>query len=46
MTQPTSARRMLIKGAGLGLLAGALADSAPSHSAGTGEGGEIWSSEY
>src|SRR5205085_9285715 len=34
----------LIKGAGLGLIAGALADSASAHSA--DEGGEIWSSEY
>jgi alpha-beta hydrolase superfamily lysophospholipase len=48
MTQPAQPfpRRTLIKGAGLGLIAGALADSTPSHSAGAGEGGEIWSSEY
>ena len=38
------ARRTLIKGAGLGLVAGAIADNSPAHSA--GEGGEIWSSEY
>ena len=46
MTQPASSlpRRTLIKGAGLGLIAGALADASPAHSA--GEGGEIWSSEY
>src|SRR3954470_14128280 len=46
MTQPANPfpRRTLIKGAGLGLIAGALADSAPAHSA--GEGGEIWSNEY
>ncbi len=48
MTQPANPfpRRTLIKGAGLGLIAGALADSSPAHSAATGEGGEIWSSEY
>src|ERR1700754_2874113 len=47
MTQPSHPfpRRTLIKGAGLGLIAGALADTAPAHSA-AGEGGEIWSSEY
>jgi len=39
-------RRTLIKGAGLGLIAGALADSSPACSAGAGEGGEIWSREY
>jgi alpha-beta hydrolase superfamily lysophospholipase len=46
MTQPVHPfpRRTLIKGAGLGLIAGALADSSPARSA--GEGGEIWSSEY
>src|SRR5262245_21662356 len=37
-------RRTLIRGAGLGLIATALADSSPARSA--GEGGEIWSSEY
>ena len=46
MTQPAYPRRTLIKGAGLGLIAGALADTSPVHSAGAGEGGEIWSSEY
>src|SRR5262249_27401208 len=46
MTQPEHPfpRRTLIKGAGLGLSAGALADNTPAHA--TGEGGEIWSSEY
>jgi pimeloyl-ACP methyl ester carboxylesterase len=46
MTQPASPlpRRTLIKAAGLGMIAGALADSSPAHSA--SEGGEIWSSEY
>src|SRR5437868_935048 len=46
MTQPANPfpRRTLIKGAGLGLIAGALADSGPAHSA--GEGGDIWSGEY
>jgi alpha-beta hydrolase superfamily lysophospholipase len=39
-------RRTLIRGAGLGLIVGALADSGPAHSASAGEGGEIWSSEY
>src|SRR5215510_1052580 len=48
MTQPASSlpRRTLIKGAGLGLIAGVLADISPGHSAGAGEGGDIWSSEY
>jgi pimeloyl-ACP methyl ester carboxylesterase len=40
---PSLARRALIKGAGLGLVAGALADAPPARSA---EAGEIWSSEY
>jgi pimeloyl-ACP methyl ester carboxylesterase len=42
------ARRTVIKGAGLGLVAGGLASSlpAPSTSAAAAEGGEIWSSEY
>src|SRR3954463_2269486 len=46
MTQPANPfpRRTLIKGAGLGLIAGVLADSGPAHSA--GEGGDIWSGEY
>jgi pimeloyl-ACP methyl ester carboxylesterase len=38
------ARRAIIKGAGLGLVAGALADTLPAKAA--SEGGEIWSSEY
>src|SRR6202171_3303073 len=42
------ARRAVIKGAGLGLLAGSLADAMPTQSAvaATAEGDEIWSSEY
>ena len=41
------ARRSLIKGAGLGLVAGALAAGGPAQSAdAVSEGGEIWSSEY
>ena len=40
-------RRSLMKGAGLGLVAGGLAATLPAQSAGAaGEGGEIWSSEY
>jgi acetyl esterase/lipase len=41
-------RRTVIKGAGLGLVAGALAEAmpAPSGAAGVAESGEIWSSEY
>ncbi|MCP4616317.1 MAG: alpha/beta hydrolase [Bradyrhizobium sp.] len=48
MTQPANAfqRRTLIKGAGLGLIAGALADASPARTANAGEGDEIWSSEY
>jgi pimeloyl-ACP methyl ester carboxylesterase len=42
----TLARRSLIKGAGLGLVAGALADTVPAQSAGAVEGNEIWSGEY
>ena len=38
------ARRAVIKGAGLGLIAGALADQLPAKAA--MEGGEIWSREY
>jgi len=42
------ARRAVIKGAGLGLVAGGLASalSAQNAAAATAEGGEIWSSEY
>jgi pimeloyl-ACP methyl ester carboxylesterase len=42
------ARRAVIKGAGLGLVAGGLADALPTQSAvaATAEGDEIWSSEY
>src|SRR6202163_862636 len=42
------ARRTVIKGAGLGLVAGGLAGALPaqSASAAASEGGEIWSSEY
>jgi pimeloyl-ACP methyl ester carboxylesterase len=40
------ARRTLIKGAGVGLVAGALADAVPAQSAGAVEGNEIWSGEY
>src|SRR4030088_1868100 len=45
---PLLARRAVIKGAGLGLIAGTLADAMPTQSAvaATAEGGEIWSSEY
>jgi pimeloyl-ACP methyl ester carboxylesterase len=41
-------RRAVIKGAGLGLVAGGLAGAIPAQSAAaaTSEGGEIWSSEY
>jgi alpha-beta hydrolase superfamily lysophospholipase len=38
------ARRAIIKGAGLGLIAGTLADQLPAKAA--ADGGEIWSSEY
>jgi len=42
------ARRTVIKGAGLGLVAGGFAGalSTPGASAAGSEGGEIWSSEY
>ncbi|THD62328.1 MAG: alpha/beta fold hydrolase [Bradyrhizobium sp.] len=41
------ARRSLIKGAGLGLVAGTLVDARPAQSAdAVSEDGEIWSSEY
>ena len=40
------ARRAVIKGTGLGLVAGGLASTLPVQSAGAAEGGEIWSSEY
>jgi pimeloyl-ACP methyl ester carboxylesterase len=42
------ARRAVIKGAGLGLVAGGLAGAVPSQSASaqSSAGGEIWSSEY
>jgi pimeloyl-ACP methyl ester carboxylesterase len=42
------ARRAVIKGAGLGLVAGGFADARPAQSAvaTTAEGDEIWSSEY
>src|ERR1035437_5224392 len=42
------ARRAVIKGAGLGLVAGGLAGALPAQIAvaATAEGGEIWSSEY
>src|SRR4030088_1958102 len=45
---PLLARRAVIKGAGLGLIAGTLADAMPTQSAvaATVDGGEIWSSEY
>jgi pimeloyl-ACP methyl ester carboxylesterase len=41
-------RRAVIKGAGLGLVAGTLAEALPARNAvaATGEGGDIWSSEY
>src|SRR3984957_7442120 len=41
----TLARRTVIKGAGLGLIAGTLADTLPAQEARAAEG-EIWSSEY
>ncbi len=40
------ARRAVIKGTGLGLVAGGLASTLPAQSASAAEGGEIWSSEY
>ncbi len=40
------ARRTLIKGAGLGLIAGTLAEVQPAQSAGVAEGNDIWSGEY
>ena len=40
------ARRAVIKGTGLGLVAGGLASTLPAPSAAAAEGGEIWSSEY
>ncbi len=42
------ARRTIIKGAGLGLVAGGIAGALPAQNAvaATAEGGEIWSSEY
>ena len=40
------ARRAVIKGTGLGLVAGGLASTLPAQSAGAAEGGEIWSGEY
>src|SRR5258707_3669017 len=42
------ARRAVIKGAGLGLVAGGLTDALPTQPviAATAEGDEIWSSEY
>jgi pimeloyl-ACP methyl ester carboxylesterase len=40
------ARRALIKGAGLGVVAGGLASTLPVQNAAAAEGGEIWSSEY
>jgi pimeloyl-ACP methyl ester carboxylesterase len=40
------ARRAVIKGTGLGLVAGGLASTLPVPSAAAAEGGEIWSSEY
>src|SRR4051794_31870351 len=47
LNQPLG-RRAVIKGAGLGLMAGTLAETLPAQSAtaAAGEGGEIWSSEY
>jgi acetyl esterase/lipase len=42
---PLLARRTLIKGAGLGLVAGTLAEAMPTQRARAAEG-EIWSSEY
>src|SRR5258708_14839434 len=48
MTHPQHplARRALIKGAGLGLVAGAVAEAVPAQSEGVSEGSEIWSGEY
>jgi pimeloyl-ACP methyl ester carboxylesterase len=40
------ARRAVIKGAGLGVVAGGLASTLPLQNATAAEGGEIWSSEY
>jgi pimeloyl-ACP methyl ester carboxylesterase len=40
------ARRAVIKGAGLGIVAGGLANTLPVQTAAAAEGGEIWSSEY
>jgi pimeloyl-ACP methyl ester carboxylesterase len=40
------ARRAVIKGTGLGLVAGGLASTLPLQNAAAAEGGEIWSSEY
>ena len=40
------ARRAVIKGTGLGLVAGGLASTLPVQGAAAAEGGEIWSSEY
>ena len=40
------ARRAVIKGAGLGVVAGGLASALPVQNAAAAEGGEIWSSEY
>jgi len=40
------ARRAVIKGAGLGVVAGGLANTLPAQNAAAAEGGEIWSSEY
>jgi pimeloyl-ACP methyl ester carboxylesterase len=40
------ARRAVIKGAGLGVVAGGLASTLPLQNAAAAEGGEIWSSEY
>jgi pimeloyl-ACP methyl ester carboxylesterase len=39
-------RRAVIKGAGLGIVAGGLAGTLPVQTAAAAEGGEIWSSEY
>ena len=39
-------RRAVIKGAGLGVVAGGLASTLPVQTAAAAEGGEIWSSEY
>jgi pimeloyl-ACP methyl ester carboxylesterase len=40
------ARRAVIKGAGLGVVAGGLASTLPVQNTAAAEGGEIWSSEY